>query len=298
MRLVHAVRELNYGRDEPLVVIALYTDPERHAMFVREADEAVCIGPATFLDDGRRKNGYLDYAALERALVEAQAEAVWVGWGFVAEHPDFAERCEQLGIVFVGPDSSVMRALGDKISAKRLAEECGVPVAPWSGGAVNTVDEARRHAAGIGYPLMIKATAGGGGRGIRRVDGPADLDAAFHSARDEARAAFGDATVFLERLVEGARHVEVQVIADGLGSVWAVGVRDCTLQRRHQKVLEESASTALTDAQEDELRAAAVRLVRAAGYRNAATVEFLYRPDEKAPVVHGGATHGSRSSTR
>ena len=131
-----------------------------------------------------------------------------MGWGFVAEHPDFAERCEQLGIVFVGPDSSVMRVLGDKISAKRLAEECGVPVAPWSGGAVDTVDEARHHAAGIGFPLMIKATAGGGGRGIRRVDGPTDLDAAFHHARDEARAAFGDPTVFLERLVEGARHVD------------------------------------------------------------------------------------------
>ncbi len=282
MRLVHAVRELNDGRDEPLVVIVLYTEPERHAMFVREADEAVCIGPATFVEDGRSKNGYLDFAALERALVEAQAEAAWVGWGFVAEHPDFAERCEQLGIVFVGPDSSVMRALGDKISAKRLAEECGVPVAPWSGGPVDTVDEARHHAAGIGFPLMIKARAGGGGRGIRRVDGPAELDAAFQRARDEARATFGDPTVFLERLLEGARHVEVQVIADGLGGVWAVGVRDCTLQRRHQKVLEESASTALTDAQEDELRAAAVRLVRAAGYRNAATVEFLYQPDEKA----------------
>ncbi|HEX7521243.1 MAG TPA: biotin carboxylase N-terminal domain-containing protein, partial [Acidimicrobiia bacterium] len=282
MRLVHAVRELNDGRDEPLVVIALYTEPERHAMFVREADEAVCIGPATFVDDGRRKNGYLDFAALERALLDTQAEAVWVGWGFVAEQPEFVERCEKLGIVFVGPDSSVMRALGDKIRAKRLAEECGVPVAPWSGGVVETVDEARHHAARIGFPFMIKATAGGGGRGIRRVDGPADLEAAFHRARDEARATFGDPTVFLERLLEGARHVEVQVIADGLGGVWAVGVRDCTLQRRHQKVVEESASTALTEAQEDDLRAAATRLVRAAGYRNAATVEFLYQPEEKA----------------
>ncbi len=282
MRLVHAVRELNDGRDEPLVVIALYTEPERHAMFVREADEAVCIGPATFVDDGRRKNGYLDFAALERALLDTQAEAVWVGWGFVAEQPEFVERCEKLGIVFVGPDSSVMRALGDKISAKRLAEECGVPVAPWSGGAVETVDEARHHAARIGFPFMIKATAGGGGRGIRRVDGPADLETAFHRARDEARATFGDPTVFMERCLESARHVEVQVIADGLGGVWAVGVRDCTLQRRHQKVVEESASTALTEAQEDDLRAAATRLVRAAGYRNAATVEFLYQPEEKA----------------
>jgi acetyl/propionyl-CoA carboxylase alpha subunit/acetyl-CoA carboxylase carboxyltransferase component len=282
MRLVHAVRELNDARDEPLVVIALYTEPERHAMFVREADEAVCIGPATFVDDGRAKNGYLDYAALERALVETHAEAVWVGWGFVAEHPDFVELCEKLGIVFVGPDSSVMRALVDKVSAKRLAEECGLPVAPWSGGAVDTVDEARRHAARIGLPLAIKATAGGGERGIRRVDNLVELDAAFERARDEALATFGDPTVFLERFLEGARHVEVQVIADGLGAVWAVGVRDCTLQRRHQKAVEESASTAFTDAQEDELRAAAVRLVRAAGYRNAATVEFLYQPDEKA----------------
>ena len=149
MRVIHAVRELNVHRAEPIRVIALYTEPERDAMFVRHADEAVAL-------DG----GYLDHEALERALREARADAVWVGWGFVAEQAEFAELCERLGIVFVGPDAAIMRWLGDKIAAKRLAEEAGVPVAPWSGGPVETVDEALRHAARIGFPLMIKATAG------------------------------------------------------------------------------------------------------------------------------------------
>ena len=279
MRLVHAARELNEERDEQLHLIALYTEPEAGAMFVRRADEGFCIGPATYIaPDGGRRAGYLDYAALERALLETRAEAAWVGWGFVAEHPAFAELCERLGVVFVGPSSETMRLLGDKIRSKQLAERAGVPVAPWSGGAVDTLDEARRHAESIGYPLMIKATAGGGGRGIRRVDGPGDLALAFERARAEAGQAFGDSAVLMERLVTSARHVEVQAIADGAGGAWAVGVRDCSLQRRHQKVIEESASTALTPAQEEQVREAARRLVLEAGYRGAATVEFLYEP--------------------
>ncbi len=283
MRLIHAAREWREERDEQLEVVALYTDPEQRALFVREADDAVRIGPATFTDprDGERKNGYLDYEAIERALVAARADAVWVGWGFVAEHPEFAALCERLGVVFVGPDAAVMRTLGDKIRAKLLAEEVEVPVAPWSRGPVETLEEARAQAGGIGFPLMIKASAGGGGRGIRRVDAPDQLDQAFGAARSEALKAFGASTVFLERLVERARHIEVQVVADGLGGVWSVGVRDCTVQRRHQKVLEESSSLVLTPAQEQEVRDGAARLVRRAGYRNAATVEFLYQPDEK-----------------
>ena len=177
MRVIHAVRELNVHRAEPIRVIALYTEPERDAMFVRHADEAVAL-------DG----GYLDHEALERALREARADAAWVGWGFVAEQPEFAELCERLGIVFVGPDAAVMRLVGDKIAAKRLAEEAGVPVAPWSGGPVETVDEALRHAERIGFPLMIKSAAGGGGRGIRRVDEPEALPAAFAGAQAEADA--------------------------------------------------------------------------------------------------------------
>ncbi len=270
MRVIHAVRELNQQRAEPIRLIALYTEAERDAMFVRHADEAVAL-----------PNGYLDYQGLEQALVEARADSAWVGWGFVAEQPEFGELCERLGIVFVGPDPDVMRVLGDKIGAKQLAEEAGVPVAPWSGGAVENVEDALAHAHRIGYPLMIKAAAGGGGRGIRRVDDSHSLPAAFNSARAEAVQAFGDGTLLLEKLLAPARHIEVQIIADGHGNVWAVGVRDCSYQRRNQKVIEESSSPALTPEQERECCEAAKRLTLKAGYSNAGTVEFLYEPSTR-----------------
>ncbi|HEV2362066.1 MAG TPA: biotin/lipoyl-containing protein, partial [Acidimicrobiales bacterium] len=206
----------------------------------------------------------------------------WVGWGFVAEKPEFAELCESLGVVFVGPRAEVMRRLGDKIGAKLLAEEAGVPVAAWSGGAVESLDEARKHAEDIGYPLMVKASAGGGGRGIRMVREAGELENALERASAEAASSFGDPRVFMERVVEGARHIEVQVIADMVGNVWAPGVRDCSLQRRNQKVVEESASPALDREHEEMAREAAVRLVKLAGYTNAGTVEFLYEPTSKA----------------
>ncbi|MCP5090950.1 MAG: carbamoyl-phosphate synthase subunit L, partial [Gammaproteobacteria bacterium] len=179
MRLIHAVREYNSEHDAGLTTIVLYTDPERRAMFVREADEAYCIGPASFVDekDGQRKNAYLNYVAIEEALRAMEAEAVWVGWGFVAEHPAFADLCEKkLGLTFIGPDGDCMRRVGDKITSKHMAEKAGVPVAPWSGGPVASVEEAHKHANGIGLPLMVKATAGGGGRGIRTVRAFEELD--------------------------------------------------------------------------------------------------------------------------
>ena len=282
MRLIHAVRELNQHRADPIKVIALFTDGERDAMFVRNADEAVCLGPS-LVDDGHggRRVGYLDYPALARALTTARADAAWVGWGFVAEQPEFVELCDRLGIVFVGPDAAVMRRLGDKIAAKQLAEEAGVPVAPWSGGAVDAVEEAEEHAKRIGFPLMIKAAAGGGGRGIRRVDELSALRSAFASARSEALQAFGDGTLLMEKLITPARHIEVQIMADGQGQAWGVGVRDCSFQRRNQKVIEESHSPVLTLEQERDLMAAAVRLALRAGYQNAGTVEFLYEPGER-----------------
>ncbi len=275
MRAINAIRELNDERDEPIRVIALYTETERHALFVRQADERHCLGPAT-TDTG---SAYLDYERLERALVETQADAAWVGWGFVAEHPAFAELCERLGIVFVGPDADVMRALGDKIEAKRLAEQAGVSVAAWSGGPVESPEEAVAVGEKLGYPLMIKAAAGGGGRGMRRVTQPDEMALAFERARAEAKQSFGDDSVLIESLVGNARHVEVQLMADGQGGVWALGVRDCSYQRRHQKVVEESASPALSPEQERELADSAVRLARNAGYRGAGTVEFLYEPE-------------------
>src|SRR4051812_28820832 len=274
MRAINALRELNEELEEPITVITLYTEPERHALFVRQADEHHCLGPA--ITDG--VSAYLDYERLERALVETEADVAWVGWGFVAEHPAFPELCERLGITFVGPAADVMRKLGDKIEGKLLAEQAGVPVAPWSGGPVETAEEARKVGEDLGFPLMIKAAAGGGGRGMRRVDKVEELDQAIERARSEAESAFGDPSVLMERLVGAARHVEVQLMADGRGGVWALGVRDCSYQRRHQKVVEESASPALEAEQERELSAAAVRLAELTGYRGAGTVEFLYEP--------------------
>ncbi|MBK8256978.1 MAG: ATP-grasp domain-containing protein [Polyangiaceae bacterium] len=277
MRLIHAAREQNRERGQNLTTIAFYTEPDRGAMFVREADEAVYLGPAQITaPDGSRRLTYLDFDALENALVGCRADAVWVGWGFVSERPEMAELCERLGIVFIGPTAATMRALGDKISSKKLAEAAGVPVAAWSGGPVSSPEEALAHAERIGYPLMIKATAGGGGRGIREVKGPEHLPAALESARAEAKLAFGNPDVFLERRVSGARHIEVQIIGDDHGNVWAPGVRDCTVQRRHQKVIEEAPSPILTAEEDAFVRDCAVRLAQKVRYRNAGTVEFLF----------------------
>ncbi len=281
MRFIHALRDFNQENGTSLRAIALFTDPDRHSMFVREADEAVCLGAAQILDPTTRqlKSSYVDYGQLKRALALARADAVWVGWGFVAEHAAFADLCGELGIVFIGPEGDVMRRVGDKIASKQLAEQAHVPVAPWSHGPVETLDDARIHAERMGYPFLIKATAGGGGHGIRLVRSPDELPQAFASARAEAFKAFGDPTIFMEKLVHSARHVEVQIIADHYGTTWAAGVRDCTVQRRHQKVLEEAPSPALSAEQDQALRAAAVRLSQAANYHNAGTVEFLYEPE-------------------
>ncbi|MEV6811580.1 carboxyl transferase domain-containing protein [Micromonospora sp. NPDC051296] len=274
MRLIHAVRELAAETGTRIETVALYTDVDRTATFVREADIAYDLGPAS-------TRPYLNLAVLERALVETGADAAWVGWGFVAEDPAFAELCEKVGVTFVGPNAEAMRQLGDKIGAKLIAEEVGVPVAPWSRGAVETLDAAMVAATEIGYPLMLKATAGGGGRGIRVITSEAELADAYERTSQEAARAFGSGVVFLERLVTGARHVEVQVIADGQGTAWALGVRDCSVQRRNQKVIEESASPVLSPAQAAELKASAERLAVAVGYRGAATVEFLYHPGDQ-----------------
>ncbi len=275
MRLIHAVRELNAEGGDPIQTVALYTDAERTATFVREADIAYPLGPAS-------ARPYLDHKVLAQALRETGADAAWVGWGFVAEDPSFAELCEQLGVTFIGPSAEAMRQLGDKIGSKLIAEEVGVPVAPWSRGAVDTLEDALAASKDIGYPLMLKATAGGGGRGIRVITSEDDLVDAYDRTRDEAARAFGSGVVFLERLVTGARHVEVQVIADGQGTAWALGVRDCSIQRRNQKVIEESASPVLDPAQVTELKESAERLALAVGYRGAGTVEFLYHPQERS----------------
>ncbi len=278
MRLIHAVRDLNARHtsgSEQIRTIALHTDVDAGSAFVREADEAYLLGAAA-------DRPYLDLAVLERALTESGADAAWVGWGFVAEDPAFAELCARLGVTFIGPSAEAMRRLGDKIGSKLIAEEVGVPVAPWSRGGVDSLEAALASAEEVGYPLMLKATAGGGGRGIRKVTSAEELTDAYQRTRDEAERAFGSGVVFLEKLVTDARHVEVQVIADGQGTAWAIGVRDCSVQRRNQKVIEESASPLLEDAQTADLKGSAERLANAVGYAGAGTVEFLYHPGTRS----------------
>src|SRR5262245_39792136 len=279
-RCIRAIAELREQEGSELVAIALYTEPDRSAPFVREADEAINLGPALRRahDAEGLRVAYLDQDRVLAALRASRADAVWPGWGFLAEDPSFVEKLEAAGVAFLGPSASTMRRLGDKISSKLLAEAANVPVSPWSGGPIERADLPAA-AARIGFPLMLKATAGGGGRGIRRVNAPADLLAAFDSATAEAAMAFGDGTMFAEAAIGGARHVEVQMAADRHGRVLAVGMRDCSVQRKHQKVVEEGPPPGLSRELRREMREASVRLLAEAGYVGVATCEYLVAGD-------------------
>jgi acetyl/propionyl-CoA carboxylase alpha subunit/acetyl-CoA carboxylase carboxyltransferase component len=283
MRLVRAARELNREQHTELRTVALFTEPDRRALFVREADDAVCIGPASFVDqqDGWHKSAYLDRERIEQALIAAKADAAWVGWGLLAEESWLADLCQQLGIVFIGPDARVLQLFNNQVEAKQLAQRAEVPVIPWSDGPVETVDEARQHAERIGYPLVVKSAIGTGGLGIRTILSSSELENVFQSARDEAQGLFGDPTVFIERLVEGVRHIVVQTITDAYETTWIVGIRDCTVQNRNQKILQEAPPSILPPEQELELREAAIRLCKTAGYQNVATIEFLYDSNQR-----------------
>ncbi len=276
VRLIRAVRELNSEFGYGIKVIALHTASERHALFVRLADEGVLLR-----DKGDQGSPYLDHAELERAMIAGRVDACWPGWGFVSEDAGFVDLCDRIGVTFIGPPAAAMRKLGDKVQAKYLAEATGVPVAPWSGGPVEDMASALEHAEQIGYPMILKARSGGGGRGIRMVFDPSELEEAIERTQSEALKAFNDQVIFMEKLVVGGRHIEVQVIADNHGNAWAPGIRDCSIQRRNQKLIEESGSPVLTPEQDAELRRGAVALVKEAGYRGAGTVEFLYQPEEK-----------------
>lgn len=271
MRCLRSVKTLRALEGSSLKALALYTETDREAPFVRHADLAVALSHR-----GGGVSAYLDHERLLEALRAGGADAVWPGWGFVAEDPVFADRVVAAGMRFLGPSGAAMRQLGDKIAAKRLAERAGVPVAGWSGGEVLDIDTARRHARELGYPIVIKAAAGGGGRGIRMISGEDELAAAFQSAAAEARSAFGDGRLFLERRVVGGRHIEVQIAGDLHGHVLALGCRDCSVQRRHQKVIEEAPPPGLSQGECEQLQNAAVHLAKLVGYSGVGTVEFLF----------------------
>lgn len=280
LRFLRALREYDAERGTRIEAVAFFTDPDAAAPFVRLADDAVSLGPPLRSGPGGEPvSAYCDHDHVLAALRAARCDAVWPGWGFVSEDAAFVERLEEAGIVFIGPPSGAMRRLGDKIAAKRLAEEAGVPLAPWwpippDADGADIAAAADR----IGYPLMVKASAGGGGRGIRRVDEPSRLLAAVDAVRGEVARVFGAGGVLLEACVAEARHVEVQIVGGADGRCAALGVRDCTIQRRHQKIVEETPSPVLPPAVAAELEEASVRLAEAAGYRGAGTAEFLYRP--------------------
>ena len=270
MRCIRAVKALRAQEGCEIEAVALYTEIDRDAPFVRHADVAIAM-PAPRGEVA----AYLDYDGLMTALRAAGADAVWPGWGFVAEHPAFVERLQRGGIRFLGPSPAAMLALGDKIGSKHLAEEAGVPVTAWSKGVVENEADAERWANEIGLPVVIKASAGGGGRGIRVVDAIEQVAPAFRSASSEAKSAFGDGRLFVEQKVTGGRHIEVQIAGDSHGNVLAVGCRDCSVQRRHQKVLEEAPPPGLAPGVREALEAAAAKVAARVDYVGVGTVEFL-----------------------
>ena len=264
-----AVRVIRAARELGIKTVAVYSDADRESRHVAMADEAVCIGP------GPSKLSYLDQEAVLSAAKNTGADAIHPGYGFLSENADFSELCAKRGITFIGPPPAASRKLGFKSAGKAVALAANVPVVPGTKGDITT--DVSKEVAEIGYPVLIKASAGGGGKGMRIVRTPAELKPQLEAAANEAKAAFGDGSVFIEKLLERPRHVEIQIIADNYGNVVAFPERDCTVQRRHQKLVEESPSPALTPAIRKDMQDAAIRLAKAAGYQNVGTVEFLFQ---------------------
>ena len=264
-----AVRIIRAARELGIDTVAVYSTADKEALHTLLADEAVCIGPAKSTDS------YLNMNAVLSAAVLTGAEAIHPGFGFLSENSKFATMCEEVGIKFIGPSGAAMDLMGDKINARAQMIKAKVPVIPGSDGEVHTSEEALEVAEKIGYPVMLKASAGGGGKGIRKVEKPEDLVAAFESASSEAKAAFGNGAMYMERVIYPARHIEVQILADQQGHVVHLGERDCSLQRNNQKVLEESPSVAIGKTLRQQIGEAAVRAAESVGYENAGTIEFL-----------------------
>ncbi len=270
LRIQRACRELG------IPTVAVHSTADSDAMHVRLADESVCIGPPSARDS------YLNTAAVLSAAAVTGADAIHPGYGFLSENARFAEMVEAHGLTFIGPSSDHIRMMGDKISAKSAMASLGVPLVPGSDGEVGDLDDARAVAARIGYPLLVKAAAGGGGRGMKVAHSADELEEAWTVARTEARTAFGNDAVYIEKYLDRPRHIELQVLADAHGNVVHFGERDCSLQRRHQKLLEEAGSPALTAAERDSLGSVVTAGLQKLGYRNAGTLEFLYQDGQFA----------------
>ena len=269
LRIMRACKEMG------IKTVAVYSTEDADTYPVRYADEKVCIGPAP------ANKSYLVMPSIIAAAVNTGCQAIHPGYGFLAENSDFARACADNDLVFIGPSPECIDAMGNKAAARDTMKACGVPTVPGSDGVVETVEEARKFAEEVGYPVLIKASAGGGGKGMREVHDPADLESQFMAAKNEALAAFGNGDVYLEKLVLRPRHVEVQILADKHGNRISLCERDCSLQRRHQKLLEEAPSPALTEEIRRAMGVAAVKAVRATGYENAGTIEFLLDTDGK-----------------
>ena len=263
VRIIRACRELG------IRTVAVYSEADREAMHTELADEAVCIGPS------KASESYLNKQQILSAAILTKAEAIHPGFGFLSENSQFAEMCEACHITFIGPKSQTIDEMGNKIHARQLMKKAGVPVIPGSDGAIVDVKEALEIANQVGYPVMLKAAAGGGGKGIRKVLSEAELPGAFASAQQEAKAAFGNDEMYLEKIIYPARHIEVQVLGDKYGNVLHFGERDCSLQRNNQKVLEESPSVVISETNREKLGKIAVKAAKAVSYENAGTIEFL-----------------------
>jgi len=263
VRIIRACKEMGIG------TVAVYSEADREAMHVHMADEAVCIGPA------KSKDSYLNMQNIISATVLTGATAIHPGFGFLAENNAFARMCEDCNIVFIGPNADTIELLGNKAKARETMQKSGIPVIPGSDGEIKSIREARALADKIGYPVMIKACAGGGGKGMRAVYSAGELENAVITARNEAKAAFGDDQVYMEKLLTNPKHVEVQVLADKHGNVVHLGERDCSVQRKNQKLMEESPCAVIGRDLRSKLGNAAVKAAKAAGYENAGTIEFL-----------------------
>ena len=268
-----ALRIIRACHEEGLEAVAVYSEADRFSPHVRAADLAVEIGPAP------ASKSYLNIERLIAAARQTGAEAVHPGYGFLSERAVFAEAVEAAGLVFVGPPAAAIRAMGEKTEARRRMADAGVPIVPGTTEPVASLEQALEAASGVGYPIMVKAAAGGGGKGMRRADDPAALRGVFRQAASEAQAAFGDGAVYLERFIERPRHVEIQVLADQQGRTLHLGERECSVQRRHQKLIEEAPSTAVDADLRGRMGEAAVRAAESVGYVGAGTVEFLLEPD-------------------